>query len=36
MLKNIYYSLIYFHVVYAVQVWGSAGKSEIDKILILQ
>ena len=36
MLKNIYYSLIYSHIVYAVQVWGSAGKNEIDKILILQ
>ena len=36
MLKNIYYSLIYSHIVYAVEVWGSAGKSEIDKILILQ
>ena len=36
MLKNIYYSLIYSHIVYAVQAWGSAGKSEIDKILILQ
>ena len=36
MLKNIYYSLIYSHIVYAIQVCGSAGKSEIDKILILQ
>ena len=36
MLRNVYYSLIYSHIVYAVQVWGSAGKTEIDKILVLQ
>ena len=23
-------------ILYAIQVWGSAGKSEIDKILVLQ
>ena len=33
MLKNIYHSLIYSH---AIQVWGSAGKTEIHKILVLQ
>ena len=38
MMKNIYYSIIYSHiVVYAIQVWvGSAGKIETDKILVLQ
>ena len=36
MLKNIYYSLIYSHIVYAIQVWGSACDTEMNKILILQ
>ena len=36
MMKNIYYSIIYSHIVYARQVWGSAGKIETDKILVLQ
>ena len=36
MLKNINYSLIYSHISYAIQVWGTAGKNEIDKILVLQ
>ena len=36
MLKNIYYSLIYSHMIYAIQVWGSGGKTEIHKILVLQ
>ena len=36
MLKNFYYSLVYSHIVYAIHVWGSAGKSELDKIFILQ
>ena len=35
-MKNIYYSKIYSHIVYAIQVWGSAGKIETDKILVLQ
>ena len=35
MLKNIYYSLLYSHLVYAIQVWGSACISELDKILVL-
>ena len=35
-LKSIYYSLIYSHIVYAIQVWGSADDSELDKILVLQ
>jgi len=36
MLKNIYYSLIYSHIVYGIQVWGSACITELNKILILQ
>ena len=35
MLKNIYYSLLYSHMVYAIQVWGSACISEINRILVL-
>ena len=35
-LKNVYYSLIYSHITYAIEVWGSAFKTEMDKILILQ
>ena len=35
-MKNIYYSIIYSHIVYAIQVWGSAGKIETDKIIVLQ
>ena len=35
-MKNVYYSLIYSHIVYAIEVWGSAFKTELDKILILQ
>ena len=35
-LKGIYYSLIYSHIVYAIQVWGSAGENELLKILKLQ
>ena len=35
-LKSIYYSLIYSHIVYAIQVWGTASDSELDRILILQ
>ena len=36
MLKNIYYSLLYPHLVYAIQVWGSASANEMNKILVLQ
>ena len=35
-LKNIYYSLIYLHLVYAVQVWESVCVSEMNKILVLR
>ena len=36
MLKNIYYCLLYSHLVYSIQVWGSACVSEINKMLVLQ
>ena len=35
-LKSIYYSLIHSHIVYAIEVWGSACSTELEKILILQ
>ena len=35
-LKSLYYSLIYSHIVYAIQIWGSASNTELEKILILQ
>ena len=35
-LKSVYYRLIYSHIVYAIQVWGSANETELYKILILQ
>ena len=36
MLTNIYYSLIYSHLVYAVQVWGSACSTHLNRIETLQ
>ena len=35
-MKNVYYSLIYSHIIYAIEVRGSAFKTKLDKILILQ
>ena len=35
-MKNVYYSLIYSHIIYAIEVWGSVFNTELDKILILQ
>ena len=35
-MKNVYYSLIYSHIIYTIEVWGSALKTELDEILILQ
>ena len=35
-MKNVYYSLIYSQIICAIEVWGSAVKSEMTKILILQ
>ena len=35
-LMNLYYSLIYPHLLYAVQVWGSTFETSTDKIFVLQ
>ena len=35
-MKNIYYSLVYSHIIYAIEIWGSAFKIDLDKISILQ
>ena len=35
-MKDIYYALIYSHLVYAIEVWGSACDVHITKILTLQ
>ena len=35
-MKNVYYSLIYSHIVYAIEVWGFAFKTELNKIFVLQ
>ena len=34
-MKNVYYSLIYSHI-YAIEAWGSACITELDKIFMLQ
>ena len=34
-MKDVYYSLIYSHIIYAIEVWGSTFKTELNKILIL-
>ena len=34
-MKNVYYSLIHSHIIYAIELWGSAFKTEIDKVLAL-
>ena len=36
MLINLYYSIIYSHIVYCIQAWGNAGEMELNHILILQ
>ena len=33
---NIYYSLIYSHILYGIEIWGFAFKKDIDKVLVLQ
>ena len=35
-MKNVYYSLAYSHIIYAIEIWGSEFKSDLDKISILQ
>ena len=34
--KNIYYSLVYPHLLYGIQVWGSAFDTNINKLIVLQ
>ena len=35
-LKTLYYSLIYPHLIYAIEVWGSADSTHMNHIIILQ
>ena len=35
-MKSDYYSIIYPHLIYGLQVWGSAFKTELDKMNIMQ
>ena len=35
-MNNVYYSLVYSNNIYAIEVWGSAFKTDLDKILTLQ
>ena len=36
MLKNIYYCLVYSHLCYGIQVWGSAGQTALNRLMVLQ
>ena len=36
LLKNIYYSLVYSHLSYGIEAWGSAAKTNLNKINVLQ
>ena len=31
-MRNVYYSLVYSHIIYAIEAWGSAFKTELEKI----
>ena len=33
-MKNVYYSLIYSHLVYGIEVWGSACKTELNTLVL--
>ena len=35
-MKSVYYSIIYPHLIYGLQVWGSAFKTELEKMNIMQ
>ena len=35
-MRNVDYSLIYSHIIYAIEAWGSSCKTELNKILTLQ
>ena len=36
LLRNIYFSIVYSHLSYGIEAWGSACTSDLEKILILQ
>ena len=36
LMKTLYYSLVYPHLLYAIEVWGSADDIHLNKLLILQ
>ena len=36
LLVNLYYSLVYSHLIYGIHVWGSACQTELEKIQVLQ
>ena len=36
LLKSIYYSIVYSHLNYGIQAWGSASPNDLEKLLILQ
>ena len=36
LMKTLYYSLVYPHLIYAIEVWGSADDTHLNKLLILQ
>ena len=36
MLKNVYYCLVYSHLSYGIEAWGSASKTNINKLVVLQ
>ena len=36
MLKNVYYCLVYSHISYGIEAWGSASKSSLNKLVVLQ
>ena len=36
LIKSIYYSLVYSHLNYGIQAWGSASPTDLEKLLILQ
>ena len=35
-MKNVYYSLVYSNILYAIEAWESGFKTDLDKLLILQ
>ena len=36
MLKNVYYCLVYSHLSYGIEAWGSASKTSLNKLVVLQ